>query len=150
MTALPAGITLAEGETLLWSGTPTRGFIGKGQTVWTVILFGLPAIAWVYFALDASQSPATTIPALLSLVLPVFALRDWRRRQHTQYVLTNHRAVILRGETVARALRHGPQPAPEGHGNAVTFDGIPRVRFESLDAPETVLALATDAWRAAR
>ena len=150
MTAPPAGITLAAGETLLWSGIPTRGFIGRGQTIWTVILFGLPAIAWIYFALDASQSPATTIPALLSLILPIFAVRDWRRRQHTTYVLTSHRAIILMGEAPARELRLGPQPAPEIEGNAVTFDGIPRVRFEALEDPETVLSLAMDAWRNVR
>ena len=150
MTDLPAGVTLADGETLLWSGIPTRGFIGRGQTVWTIILFGLPAIAWVYFALDASQSPATTIPALLSLILPVFALRDWRRRQHTTYVLTSQRAIILHGQNETRSMRHGPQPAPEMHGSAITFDGIPRVRFESLDDPQAVLELATDAWRRSR
>ncbi|MEL7345607.1 MAG: hypothetical protein AAFN59_12235 [Pseudomonadota bacterium] len=150
MTSVPAGISLAADETLLWSGTPTRGFIGRGQTIWTVILFGLPALAWIAFALDPSQSPSTTLPALLSLILPVFAVRDWRRRQHTTYVLTSHRAILLIGESPARELRHGPQPAPEIEGNAVTFDGIPRVRFEALEDPETVLSLAMDAWRSVR
>lgn len=150
MTAAPAGVTLADGEDLLWSGAPTRGFVGRGQTIWTVILFGLPALAWIAFALDATQSPDTTIPALLSLILPVFALRDWRRRQHTSYALTTLRAIILYGERISRELRFGPQPEPKRHGTAILFDGIPRVRFEALEDPQKVLSFAIDAWRSSR
>lgn len=145
-----AAIPLEPGETVLWTGTPTRGFVGRGQTGWTVILFGLPALAWVTIALDTSQSPATTIPALLSLALPVFAVRDWKRRQSTTYVLTTLRAIILLGERIVRELRLGPQPAPQRQGNAIFFDGIPRLRFEALEDPGTVRALAEDAWRQAR
>lgn len=150
MSALPAGLVLDDGEDLLWSGPPTRGFVGSGQTVWTVILFGLPAIAWIAFALDTSQSPATAIPALLSVFLPVFAIRDWHRRQRTTYVLTTLRAIIMLGERIAREIRFGPQPAPSLQGNAILFDGIPRVRFESLIDPKAVAAIAEDAWRRAR